>query len=221
MFRSSLVIAAKDMKLEWRTRESVTFMLAFAATMLLMFEFALGKDPDLIRRISSGLLWLAVLFTGFLGISRSFVREQENHCMEALLLCPVDRAAIFYGKFLANLSFILISCTAIVAFFAVFFSVTIHHAFLFFLLLFLGAVGICLVTTFFSAMVVSLRARDLLLPLLLFPLLVPVLINGVAGTEILLLNNPGNVSTWLRILFAFDVVFTGLTYLLFEYLVEN
>jgi heme exporter protein B len=174
----------KDVTVELRARERVNAMLFFAALVLFIFNFALGPDREKLREVAPGLLWLAFLFTGMLGLARSFQAERENECFEELLLTPGDRESIYYGKLAGNILFMLMAEALILPLFGVLYNLDIwEHLLSLALVALLGTVGFSTIGTLLAAMTAHLRAREVMLPLLLFPLTVPVILGSVRATE--------------------------------------
>ena len=205
--RDAATLARKDLLLELRGRETLPAMALFVVAMLVAFRFALsGEDPD----AAAGLLWLAILFTAMLGLGRAFVAEREQGILDALVLAPCDRSAIWLGKLLATLAFLalveLIALPAFELFFGGIDATTVAAVAL-------ADVGICAVGTLLAAMAVAGRARELLLPLLFLPLALPIVVGGVGATVV---DDPGR---FLGFLALYDGVFAILAWATFEYVV--
>jgi heme exporter protein B len=217
------LLVAKDLLVELRNRETFTVMLFFAVVILFLFHFSLHPERENTMLLAPGLLWLAFLFTGVLGLGRSFQAEQANDCLEQLLLVPGDRGNIYLGKLVGNIVFMLAVELLIMPLFALFFQLNLWEALLPLLAVaFLGTVGFAAIGTLFSALTSNLRAREVLFPLLLFPLIVPVIIGTVTATGIVLgggtLSETGG---WLKLLAAFDTIFLAIAYLTFDFVVEQ
>jgi len=217
------LLVAKDLLVELRNRETFTVMLFFATVMLFLFHFSLNPERENTMLLAPGLLWLAFMFTGVLGLGRSFQAEQANDCLEQLLLVPGDRGNIYLGKLVGNIVFMLAVEVLIMPLFALFFQLNLWEALLPLLAVaFLGTVGFAAIGTLFSALTSNLRAREVLFPLLLFPLIVPVIIGTVTATGIVLGGGTlGETSGWLKLLAAFDTIFLAIAYLTFEFVVEQ
>ncbi len=212
----------KDLLLELRRRESIFAMFFFGTLLLFVFHFAFEIPPDKAAEMAPGLLWLAFLFTGTLGLTQLFQAERENHCLEALLLCPLDRAALFLAKVFFNLLLMLTVELVVFPLFWVLFNLA-SWAILPSLILvaFLGTVGFCVLGTLFSAVTLKARARELLLPLILFPLMIPIILATIRGMEILLRTGQFDEAfSWLRLLLGFDVIFLTAGFLIFEWVIE-
>ena len=211
-------IAWKDLLSERRSQANFNAVLFLALLMLLLFGFALGPDASALRAAAGGVLWLAVLFSGVLAFNRSYQLELDNDALEALLLYPGERWPIFAGKVLANLAFVLLVELIVVPLAAVLYHVPLGRALPgLALVLFLGTVGFVTLGTFYAALASRSRAREVLLPLLLFPMLVPVLIAAAKATAALVGGDAlGEAGAWLRLLVVFDAIFVVASLLVFD-----
>jgi heme exporter protein B len=216
-------IVWKDLTAERRTKANFNSVAFFAALILLLFGFALGPDTEALRGVAGGVLWLTVLFSGVLSFNRSYEQELENGALETLLLYPGDRRSIFLGKLLANLAFVLLVEVVLIPLAAVLYDIPIWSVLApLALVMVLGTVGFVTLGTFYSAMASRLRAREVLLPLLLFPMLVPLLIAAVQATGAILNGDLMDLSgSWLRVLVVFDVVFFVGALFAFEHVIED
>jgi heme exporter protein B len=210
--RQVLTIAAKDLRAEWRTKEALNASIAFSLVMLVLFSFAV--DPDAMPDFSGGLLWLVFSFAGALVLNRSFARETQNDCLDALVASPLPPAALFMGKALANFAILLaVECVCVPAF-GLFFNipVTTYLGSLVIVIL-LGTWGLTVIGTMFSALTVNLRLRELMLPTLVYPVMIPALMAAMELTRDLLNGTPlaGDNLIWVRLLIAFDIIFTALS----------
>jgi heme exporter protein B len=216
-------ILRKDMLIEFRTKDSLNSMLFFGVVVLVIFNFALGSLHDSMRSAAPGILWVAFAFSGTLGLNRVFAAEKENSCLQGLLMVPVDRGVIYLGKMLAATVFMLIAELVIFVFSLVFFNLTVWPEIPYLILVFaVGTLGFTAVGTLLSAVTVNTKMREVLLPLILFPVILPVLINAAEATNIIL-NTPdyGQLKLPLTIMSAFTLVFGTISYLLFEYVLED
>ncbi len=214
-------IVVKDMAAEWHTREIVSAMLVFAVLSLLVFSFALDLRGATARAAAPGVLWATVAFAGTLGLSRSLVREQQTGCIDGLLLAPVDRTAIFFGKALGNLLFIFIAEAVLLPLFAGLFNVPLLRPEVLLVTL-LGTVGYAAVGTLLAAIAVNTRAREVLLPVLLLPLAFPVLIAAVQTIGALLEGGTlAEAGGWLRLIIVYDLVILAVAMLTFGYVLEE
>jgi heme exporter protein B len=213
----------KDLTAERRTKANFNAVVFFAALMLLLFGFALGPDTAALRVAGTGILWLTILFSGVLVFSRSYQVELEGGAMEALLLYPGNRKAIFVGKVLANFTFVLLVQAFVIPLAAILYHLPLWDPFPGLAgVMLLGSFGFVTLGTFYAALASRVRAREVLLPLLLFPMLVPLLVSAVAATSAMLAGDPmGEAGRWVRLLVAFDVIFFTATLLAFEYVLEE
>lgn len=198
----------KDIVTETRTRQGFSAMLSFAALVLFLFSFAIGADTQLLRRLAAGLLWIAIIFTGTLSLGRAFQSEELAGGTRLLRLYPGDVRAIYIGKLAGNLVVLASLEILLLPAAAVLFDVNlIPHLLPVVGITALGTFGFSVIGTFFSALTVHLRARELLLPVLLFPALVPVVLGSVGAMDAVLVGDPmGRAPGWIRLLAAYDVI---------------
>lgn len=221
MLRVIATILWKDLRIEMRTRDALSASFVFCVLVLVIFNFTLDLNTEEARRLGAGFLWVAFVFGGILSLNRSFAIEKAEGCSKSLMLSPADRGAIYTGKFLANLIFMLATQLLILPLFAVFFNVPIASSAPLLLLIFvLGSVGFASVGTLFSAMAANTRMRELMLPLLLLPVSIPVLLAAVETTRYALGVND-DASFWFKLLVVYDVVFVTISFLIFEYAMEE
>jgi heme exporter protein B len=213
----------KDLVTEWRTRTSFNAAAFLAALIVLLFGFALGPDRVTAGAVSAGVVWMTLLFAGVLTFNRAWEREIENGALEALVLYPGDVRSIFVGKVLANVVFLLAVGALVIVVAGILYGLPVREAGPLLVVVFvLGIVGFVTLGTFYAAMASRLRAREVLLPLLLFPMLVPLLLAAVEATAALLTGDLlGNAPQWIRLLIVFDVVFAVATYFAFEFVIEE
>src|SRR5579875_1813120 len=196
----------KDVLLEARSRTSVNAMIFFAATMLLIFSFALGPNPDRLRVAAGGLLWLAFVFAGLLAFGRTYQLEMENSAWEGLLLISRHRSAIYLGKVLGAAAVIFAIEVVIVPLMAVLYNLGLGSNLpVLILVTVLGTLGYSAIGALYGALTLSLRAREVLLPLLLLPVVVPLLLAAIEATNAVLIGPTGNLRLWIDVLIAFDI----------------
>ncbi len=216
-------IFVKDIKVEWRSRETLASMSLFGLLIVFLFNFGFEPAREESLRLLPGLLWISFAFAGILGFNRSFAGERENQCLEGLSLAPVDPGAIYLGKVLANLFFLIVAEAVVV--FAT--SLWYNFSFLpslrwFSIVLFLGTLGYVAVGTIFAAVAANTRMREVMLPVLQFPVAVPVFVGAIEATNGALKGDaPGDYASWVKLLAGFSVVFLVLSFLLFEYVLEE
>ena len=217
-----LTIAGKDLRLELRSRERIMSMLTFAVLVAVVFSFAL--DPGVsARTVSGAMLWVTILFAGMLGLGRSFGLEREQDAMTGILLAPIDRGALFLGKLVANLVLLLATELVVFLVYALFFQLSYWRTLGgMVLVVVLASVGFMVLGTLFSAMAVSTRLGDTLLPVLILPLLIPVVIFAASSTQRLIVGRPlAEVMGSVRMLAVFDLIFLIVSVLLFGAVVEE
>lgn len=222
LLRQATWLLWKDLLLEVRRRESLVTMFFFGTLMLFVFHFAFEIPAERAADMAPGLLWLAFLFTGTLGLTQLFQAERENHCLDALLLSPLDRAALYLAKVAFNLLLMLLVEIIVLPLFWVLFNLDFWRLLpTLFLVVFLGTVGFCVLGTLFAAVTMRARARELLLPLILFPLMIPVILATIRSMEIILRTGDlAEAYAWLRLLVGFDVIFLTAGFLIFEWVIE-
>jgi heme exporter protein B len=214
-----LAILWKDIRCELRSKQTWTGMGLFALLVLVIFNFAFDLRVDNKAAIAPGVLWVAFVFASLLGLGRTIAAEREKGSMDRLLLCPVDRKAIYFAKLLGNLLFIGVVEIVALPVYAALFNVPLFAGALLPIVL-LGTLGVATIGTLFSAMAAATRARELLLPVLVFPLIVPVVISAVRATGSLIVAAP-NEPPWLGLIAAFDVIFLSISMLMFEFVIEE
>jgi heme exporter protein B len=214
-----LAILWKDIRCELRSKQTWMGMGLFALLVLVIFNFAFDLRVDNKAAIAPGVLWVAFVFASLLGLGRTIAAEREKGSMDRLLLCPVDRKAIYLAKLLGNLLFIGVVEIVALPVFAALFDVPLFAGTLLPIVL-LGTLGIATVGTLFSAMAAATRARELLLPVLVFPLIVPVVISAVRATGSLMVPTV-NEPPWIGLMAAFDIIFLSISMLTFEFVIEE
>jgi heme exporter protein B len=213
-------IVRKDLALEKRSREMLSSMFIFGLIVILLFSFSFDLRVERVNQVAPGMLWVAFTFAGMLGLARSFVLERDQGCLDGLLLCPVDRSILYVGKMLSNLIFISLAEAIILPLCFALFNLPFRPLVLPIILL--GTLGFSAVGTLVSAMTVHARAREVMLPILLFPLVMPALIAAVKLTAGVLDGQAwSEMRNWLQLLVGFDIIFSVLSYMAFEYIVEE
>ncbi len=217
--RQVLTIAAKDLRSELRTKEALNASMSFAVVILLLVSFAFDPDSEAMREMSGGLLWIVFAFAGALILNRSFARELQNDCLDALIASPIPGSALFLGKAIANL--VLLSAIELVCLpiFGIFYNVRwTYQAAPLLLVVVLATWGLTVIGTMFSALTVNLRLRELMMPALVYPIMIPCLMAAMELTKQLLNGQPldGELYAWLRLVITFDVIFTALAVFLVD-----
>ncbi|MEO8357833.1 MAG: heme exporter protein CcmB [Chloroflexota bacterium] len=211
----------KDLQAEFRSRELFSAMLVFSLLIILIFNFALELDIKTRQSVTAGVLWATFAFAGTLGLNRSMAIEKDRGCLDGLLLAPVDRSAIYFGKVISNLAFMLIVEIIVLPVYSVLYNVNLFQPGLLLVIL-LGSIGYVSVGTLLAAMSVQTRTRDILLPILLFPVVIPVLLAAVkASSGFLDGATLADVQMPINLLIAYDIIFIALAFMVFDSVVEE
>jgi len=217
--RQIAVVAVKDLRAEMRTKEALNASLAFALMILLLFSYTFDPSQEMMREVSGGLLWIVFAFAGTLTLNRSFARELPNDCLDALIAAPIPGSALFLGKCFA--SFVLVLAVELVSLpvFGIFYNVkwtTQLPALL--MVLLLGTWALTVIGTIFSALTVNIKLREVMLPMLTYPILMPALMAAMRLTTLLVTGQPIGAEdmAWLKMLIGFDVIFTAVSLALVE-----
>ncbi len=214
-------IIRKDKRVEWRGRQGVPVMLVFTLLIVFLFNFALQLSPNLQADLTAGLLWVSLAFASTLGLNRSVSLEQENQAIDGLLLAPVDRSAVYFGKVISNFSFTFLVGLFLLPVFSIFYSQNMFRPLLI-LVIILGLGAYTSLGTLLAALSIQTRTRDVLLPVLLYPLALPILIAAVEASRGILVGQPsGNYQSWLYFLLAGNILFSAAGLLFFEAILEE
>jgi heme exporter protein B len=218
-----LAIIWKDLVLEARSRETVASLFVLGLLVLVLFNFAIEVDESNVDRLAPGILWIAIVFSATLALGRAFAIERENGCMTALLLAPVDRGLLFFAKLLVNVAVLVVFEALLLPFFVLFFGIAPGAGLLALAaILFAGTVGLAAVGTLFALAALGTRARELMLPLLILPLQIPLLIAAVKATDLVLHGAAlSGLGAWGILLLTFDVVFVTAGWLAFEFMLVD
>ncbi len=216
-------IVWKDFVTELRSRETISSMVFFALIVILIFSFSFSMDHQAAREVIAGIMWVAFAFTGIIGLGKSFSTELQNDCLEALQMVPEAKGAIYLGKVTANFAFMFVVEILLFPMFVILFNLeVVEEISLLLLVFFLATVGLSAIGTLFSALTVQIRAREVMLPILLLPLVVPVMIAAVEATKGPLNGDPlALYQQWLELLAVYDVVFTVVSFWLFEFVMDS
>ena len=216
-----LVLAWKDVLLELRTKDVITSVVVFALLVGVIFNFAFDPTPDVIALVVPGILWVAITFAGVLGFNRSFILEKDRGSLDGLLLCPVSRDVIYFGKLVGIVAFMMVMEAILLPLFSVLYNFSLLDPLLF-LIAFLATLGFAAVGTLFSAIAVNTRSREVMLPVLLLPVAAPVLIAAVEATALIMDGATlSQIGRWWQILVAFDVIFLVVAAFLFGTVLEE
>ncbi len=220
-FNTLAAVVWKDLVAELRGKEMLSAMMVFALLVIFIFNFALELDPKTRNSLTAGIIWVTLTFAGTLGLNRSMAVEKDRGCLDGLLLAPVDRTAIYFGKSIANWVFMLITAAILLPVYSILYNTNLFSWGLILVVL-LGSEGYVAVGTLLSSMSIQARTRDILLPILLFPVIIPVLIAAVKATGGFLAGEPFSALTnWITLLIGYDVIFTAVAFMVFDSVVEE
>ena len=218
-WRQTLTILMKDLRAELRTKEAINASFSFALVILLLFSFAFDPSEETTRELSGGLLWIVFAFAGALILNRSFARELPNDCLDALIAAPIPGSALFLGKALSNLALLMTVEMVCFPVFGIFYNVNWTRQFWpLMLVVALGTWGFTVIGTMFSALTVNIRLREVMLPMLVYPTMIPCLMAAMKLTAQLIAGEPldSGALVWMKFLVGFDVIFTALAVMLVE-----
>jgi heme exporter protein B len=220
-WRAVAAIVWKDLRAEIRSREMISSMILFTLMTVLVFSLALELDKQARQNTVAGVLWVTIVFAGVLGLGRSLASEKDRGSLDALLIAPIDRSALFFGKMIGNLLFVLVIGVALMFLLTVLFNITLIKPLLLGVVV-LGSLGFTTVGTLLASMSVHARAREAMLPIILMPVVLPVLISAVRASTAILNGMPReDWLPWIQLLAVADVVFLAASYALFDFVVEE
>jgi len=220
-WRKVIAITWKDALSELRTKEIVASVLGFALLVIVIFNFAFAANQKIMELVAPGILWVTFAFAGVLSLNRSFVQEKEEDCLGGLMVSPVSREVIYVGKMLGSLLFMLIVEAIALPIFAFLFNLAILSPQLVVIIV-LTTIGFVAVGTLFSALAVNTKAREMVLPILFLPIIVPLIISAVKASGLALSGQSwSELSSWLGIIGAFDAVFLVVSFLTFSFIIEE
>ena len=220
-WRKAIAITWKDTLSEMRTKEIVFSVLVFTLLVIVIFNFAFSASQERMLVMAPGILWVTFSFAGVLSLNRSFIMEKDEGCLEGLMACPINREAIYVGKMLGNFIFMLIIEVIALPIFTFFFNLPVFSLQIITITI-LTTLGFVAVGTLFSALAVNTKAREMVLPILFFPVVIPIIICAVKATELALSGNSwSSLASWLQIIGAFDVIFIVVSYLIFTFAIEE
>jgi heme exporter protein B len=219
--KATFAVVWKDLAAELRSRELFSAMLVFSLLVIVIFNFALELDIKTRQSVTAGVLWATFAFAGTLGLNRSMAIEKDRGCLDGLLLAPVDRTAIYFGKVISNLAFMLIVEAIVLPVYSFLYNTYLFNPGLLLVIL-LGSIGYTVVGTLLASMAIQARTREVLLPILLFPVVLPILIAAVkASGGYLTGDTAGSIQPWMNLLIVYDVIFIAIAYMTFDYVVEE
>ena len=216
-------IVWKDFVTELKTRELLSAMFIFALLVILIFIFSINLSIVKASEVGPGILWVAFLFAGTIGLNRSFMLEKENGCLMGLMLVPADRTAIYFGKLISNLIFLSIMELFILPLFMIFFNIDLlSHLAPLLIVVFLGTLGFCALGTLLSSLSSNLKTREIMLPILLYPLLIPIIIAAVRMTgQILDGTELSDMMKWIGLTASFDIIYIGVSIMTIDHILEE
>jgi heme exporter protein B len=223
-FSSALLLAKKDLLSELKTKQILVTQIIFAALVIVVFSFAFDPANNTTKAVIPGVVWVIIIFSGILGLNRSFISEQRNDTMQSLLVAPMEAASIFLGKFFANFTMILIVEIVSIPFLFLLFDFKMVPGSIayFILVVFIGSFGFVSIGTFLAALASNSKSSEMLLPLLLFPITSPILIGVTQATRIILsdMSKLSSAMAWMQMVTAYDVIFFVVSLFLIEYVLE-
>lgn len=220
-FKAVAAVVWKDLRAELRSRELFSAMLVFSALMIIIFNFALELDVKVRQSVTAGVLWSTFAFAGTLGLNRSMAIEKDRGCLDGLLLAPVDRSAIYFGKVISNLAFMLIVEVIVVPAYSILYNINLFIPGLLMVIL-LGSIGYAAVGTLLATMSTQTRTRDILLPILLLPIAFPLLLAAIKASGGFLTGADWEeILLPLNLLIAYDVIFIAVAFMVFDNVVEE
>ncbi len=216
-------IVWKDFVTELKTRELFSSMFIFALLVIIIFIFSIDLGIVKASEVGPGVLWVAFLFAGTIGLNRSFMLEKENDCLQGLLLAPIDGTVLYFGKLFSNLVFLLTMEVFILPLFMIFFNVDLLSNLLPLLyVIFVGTLGFCAIGTLLSSLSSNLKTRDIMLPILLYPLMIPIVIGSVQMTGQVLAGEPlSGVMNWVSLTLCFDVIYIAVSIMTIDFVLEE
>jgi heme exporter protein B len=216
-------IVWKDFVTELKTRELLSAMFIFALLVILIFIFSINLSIVKASEVGPGILWVAFLFAGTIGLNRSFMLEKENGCLMGLMLVPADRTTIYFGKLISNLIFLSIMELFILPLFMIFFNIDLlSHLGPLLVVVFLGTLGFCALGTLLSSLSANLKTREIMLPILLYPLLIPIIIGAVRMTgQILDGTELADMMKWVGLTASFDIIYIGVSIMTIDHILEE
>lgn len=222
-FSQVMTIIWKDFITEIKTRELFSSMFIFALLVVIIFIFSINLSLIQASEVGPGVLWVAFLFAGTIGLNRSFMLEKENDCLQGLLLAPMDRTALYFGKLVSNLVFLLIMEVFTLPLFMVFFNIDLlPHLLPLLYVIFVGTLGFCAVGTLLSSLSANLKTRDIMLPILLYPLIIPIIIGSVRMTGQVLAGEPlSSMMNWVSLTLCFDIIYIAISIMVIDFVLEE
>lgn len=221
-FKAVIAILKKDILMEIRTKETINATLVFSILITIVFSFISEPGSKTEQEVAGGIFWMAVTFSGILGLNKTMMSEIQGGNFEALMLAPIDRSAIFFGKVISNFLFLTILEIILVPLFLVFYNVNLVSHWLMVVIILLATYGYSVTGTLFSMISVRTKTREIMLPLLMLPILVPVIIAAILSTNIFLFNQEITYCyNWIKLMAVFDIIFTAVIFAIFSAVIEE
>lgn len=223
LFRTALLLAKKDLLSELKTKQILVTQMIFAGLVIVVFSFAFDPANNTTKAVIPGIIWVIIVFSGILGLNRSFISEQRNDTIQGLLVAPMEAASIFLGKIIANFTMILIVELVSIPFLFLLFDFKMLGSITYFILvIFVGSFGFISIGTFLAALAANSKSSEMLLPLLLFPITSPILIGVTQATRIILtdMSKLSSALSWTQMVTAYDIIFFVVSFLLIDYVLE-
>lgn len=222
-FKTIYYIFEKDILLEIKSKEVINSMLIFSLLTVIVFSFIFEPGADYKIDLVGGILWMAIVFSGILGLNKSMMSEVTGGNLNALLLAPVDKSAVFFGKVLSNFVFLFFMETVTIPIFTIFYNINIFsHTLMPIVVLIFGTYGFSVLGTLFSIISVKSRTREVMLPILLLPIMIPIILAAIQSTNIFIKGvDVFEANRWINLILIFDIVFTFVVYAIFDYIVEE
>lgn len=223
ILKDAMTIAGKDLGNELKTKQTIGMMVVFSSLIILVFSFAFDPTNNMVKAVIPGLVWVITIFSGILGLNRSFVSELENGCLTGLRSAPIDPSSIYIGKVIANFTLVVVvQIISIPILFILFDYRFLSSYFWFILIVICGTLGFIIVGTFLAALAANAKNSEMLLPVLLLPLLSPLMIAGVQATKVVLESTDiQDAISWIQLMGAYDLIFFAACFLLFDYIMEG
>ena len=222
-FKTIKTIIEKDLLLELKSKEVVMSMLIFSLLVVIVFSFIFEPGASYKNELAAGILWMAIIFSGILGLNKSMMTEITGGNFNALLLAPVDRSAVFFAKVFSNFLMLVFMEIITIPVFMVFYSINIfENSLMPALILLIGSYGFSVIGTLFSIISVKSKTREIMLPLLLLPIIIPIILSSIQATNVFILGESlQDALKWIYLILAFDIIFTAVIFALFDFIIEE
>lgn len=215
-------ILKKDILMEIKSRETINSSLVFAVLLVITFSFIMEPASDVERKIAGGIFWMAVTFAGILSINKNMMNEMQGGNFEALMIAPVDKSAIYFGKVISNFIFLIVLEIILILLFIIFYNINILSHKLMVVVLIAATYGYAAIGTLFSIISIKTKAREFMLPLLMIPIMIPIIIAAILATNVFIFGYDINLSyLWIRLMVVFDIIFSAVIFAIFSNIIEE